>query len=222
MSLPRPRRVARPVYTGSCDSSEGNEPAPKRLKSTEVKKEPEIKMESAMGDQDATSSASNDQPGNPTTERADPVAQTPTRDDILSNYDVQICERGDLILKHDSTRYLVSAQVLRLASPILRKIINDDSPEVILFHQPTSAFVTVLYLAHFKFDKVPKVLTFQELVETAYIGHHFQVLPLLRPFVPNWIMPYSRVLLKVGFEEWLYTSWVFGMKREFIELAEKL
>jgi hypothetical protein len=72
------------------------------------------------------------------------------------------------------------------------------------------------------FNKLPKQLVFQELVDLAGIVIAFDVLSLVRPWLIGWTDPWKPFLLQAGYEQWLYVAWAFGYEKEFDALGRHL
>lgn len=150
--------------------------------------------------------------------------------------EVQIDPSGDLTLRIISTgvveQYVrVSSKSMRLASPVWSKMLDPDSnfkegsclPDgQISLEDDYKALLVILNIAHLRFQKLPRVMDFETLLQLAVISDKYDCIALVLPWLQKWVDPLMPDVEKPGNEEWLFIAWVFGYDDIFERLAGKL
>jgi hypothetical protein len=161
------------------------------------------------------------------TNTEDPIAIENNEVEPINSPDtIKIREEGDLLIiaGPEKIKYKVSSNALQLASPVWKRMItaNKNHPRIPLLFSNVSAnlLLLVLYVSHMRFDKLPKDLQFQDLVDLAFICTEYDVLALVRPWLAGWVEPWKANLTIPGYEQWLYIAWAFGYEVEFVRQEE--
>ena len=124
-------------------------------------------------------------------------------------------------------RFLVSSNAMRLASPVWKSMFTGPYKEAVAKEIPfpegkPDAFLITLRIAHLRFDDLPSLLDFQELVNLAIVCDEYDMVPTVRPFLTKWITPLEPLADKIGFEEWLFVAWTFGCPEIFERVSRRL
>jgi hypothetical protein len=80
----------------------------------------------------------------------------------------------------------------------------------------------VMRIAHFEFDKVLEVITFAELVDLALLSGRYGLNAFLMQNLPGWIEPHRKMLVREGYEEWMFIAYQFGREADYRRLARHL
>jgi len=163
---------------------------------------------------------------------------------------LDICPYGDMeIVLTTSTihvTYRVSSHQLCSGSPVFRAMLGPQSsfseanglrrhqsssstasnPNYSLFqitaeeeHDPT-ALATVLYVLHGRAEKIPELITFENLLEISIICDYYDCAAMIRPWDETWMAQLRSLTSKPGYESWLFISWVFGNQDVFGEMTK--
>jgi hypothetical protein len=147
---------------------------------------------------------------------------------------VDLCRGADLTLlvgKAPAHRFRVSRNTLCMASSVFcamltGKFIEAQKDEIRLEGDDPDAMLIVLRIAHLRFSEVPRFLPDSwELVELATICDKYDMVAICRPFIPGWMNPWleehegDSVEEDLGYEDCLWTTWVFGYQEEFTRVA---
>ncbi|KAF2190887.1 hypothetical protein K469DRAFT_512956, partial [Zopfia rhizophila CBS 207.26] len=146
---------------------------------------------------------------------------------------ITLHEQGDvtLIIGEEEQRVVVSTSILRRASPVWQAMFGErwaesEATEVPLPDDDVEAMVTVLRIAHLRFDEVPQKhgLSFKQLLSLAIICDKYDTVKIVRPFMylHEWHLKWRPQVAKPGYEEWLFISWTFGYPEIFEIVAQHL
>jgi hypothetical protein len=89
----------------------------------------------------------------------------------------------------------------------------DDDPEGLLF---------LLRIAHLKFKDLPKSLSFQDLYHVAILCDKYDAVHIAKPFWSQYSSPHLRLAKAVGFEEWMFIAWTFGIEDIYSRTVKNL
>lgn len=107
---------------------------------------------------------------------------------------------------HTSTRPLLSMR--RTAH------LPTDDPDMML---------VLMYILHaWHLSKVPRRLSFAQLLAMTRLCERYDMNAQVAPFVRRWIVPHQDRLMRVGGEEWLFVARQFGLERHYVSLAQHL
>ena len=136
------------------------------------------------------------------------------------------------ILPHPIT-LVVSSKVLCLASPVWKAMLKSNGHfkeailsagvrEVHLADDDPDALLLVLRIAHLQFRDITSEPTFDQFLNIALICDKYDIVPLVQPWLPNWIGWLKPMMHHPGYEEWLFIAWTFGEARDYEKLASLL
>lgn len=77
----------------------------------------------------------------------------------------------------------------------------DDDPDALL---------VLLNIAHLNFDKLPETMDFERLLNIAVLCDKYDMVRIIRPWMPKWAEPSKSRALDPGHEEWAFIAWAFG------------
>lgn len=116
--------------------------------------------------------------------------------------------------------FLVCSAALRLANPAWTPLLDPPGQSldaatqnkgVILFtNDDPDAFLIILRIAHLQFNELPRLVTFETLLELTITCHKYDTFRLVRPFFPKWLECLAPDCHRAGWEEWLFIAWTFG------------
>ena len=138
---------------------------------------------------------------------------------------------GDVILNikngADHRSFRISSHAMRLASPVWKAMLTGGFAEsrkttISLEDDDPDSLLILLRIAHLQHRQVPKELTFDQIAKLAVICDKYETVTLVRPFLNPWVKPYEGNYLGPGHEKWLFVAWVFGLKEDFIGIANHL
>ncbi|KAF4534771.1 Nuclear pore protein [Lasiodiplodia theobromae] len=89
----------------------------------------------------------------------------------------------------------------------------DDDPE---------ALELLLNIAHMRFERIPKTLTFDDLLAVADLTEKYGAVKILRPWLKDWLKDIEHLVKEPGYEEWLFIAWAFGEEEIFTRLSNRL
>jgi hypothetical protein len=124
-------------------------------------------------------------------------------------------------------RFLVSSKAMCLASPVWRAMFTGPykegaAKEIAFPEGKPDALLITLRIAHLQFKDLPSSLDFQGLVHLAVVCDEYDLVPIVRPFLMNWIRPLEPLAQEIGFEEWLLVAWTFGFPEIFARITSRL
>ncbi|KAL5384307.1 hypothetical protein DPSP01_005454 [Paraphaeosphaeria sporulosa] len=146
-----------------------------------------------------------------------------------------IHSKGNLVLVVGSSdrqrSILVQAETIEHFGQPWQEVIKDSNRERLLSARRTShlpdddadMMLVLMYLSHsWHVGKVPKEVSFQQLLAMTRICEKYDMNAQVSPFVRRWIVPHQDKLLSPGREEWLFIAHQFGLERHYITLAQHL
>lgn len=90
--------------------------------------------------------------------------------------------------------------------------LSDDDPV---------ALAVILNAIHLQTSKVPKTVTFKQLMKLAILCDKYDCVPAVKPWVDIWIAPWRRSYATVpAVTEWLFIAWVFEAREGFETLTK--
>lgn len=148
---------------------------------------------------------------------------------------LELCSDGDLTLFVGEDlgpvhRFRVSRSTLCMASPVWRAMLKGQFSEsveknVSFPDDVPNALLVVLNIAHLRFNKVPREVSYVQLVSMATICDKYDTVAICRPFIQDWVQLWllnQKASLLQNNEHWLWIFWVFGYEAEFCELVDDL
>ncbi|KAK6513768.1 hypothetical protein TWF506_008204 [Arthrobotrys conoides] len=150
-----------------------------------------------------------------------------------------LCPMGDVLVKltYESSEvcYLVSAQILRLVSPVWSKCLDPDSPfkteveidnggntVMRLKDDDPDCLLNIFRCVHFQTSDVPPTVDFEYLKSLAVICDKYDCAKALKPWLAGWLTPWHSRALDPGYEDWLFISKIFDDNRNVEELISLL
>lgn len=138
-----------------------------------------------------------------------------------------------LLVQAGETRkvFIVSSKVMCLASPVWRIMLdprghfteaNPSNGEISFEDDDHKALSILLDIAHMRFLKVPQSLKYEQLLEVSILCDKYDIVTLVRPWLPKWLEGLKDLPDRAGFEEWLFIAWVFGDSSTFMRVALRL
>ena len=123
--------------------------------------------------------------------------------------------------------FRVSSKAMCLASPVWNAMFTGPykeatAEEISLPEAEPNALLITLRIAHLQFKELPSSLDFQELVNLAAVCDVYDMVPIVRPFVKEWIRASEPLAEEIGYEEWLLVAWTFGYPEIFARIARRL
>ncbi len=156
----------------------------------------------------------------------------PTTHDVMDEPTVYVDPSGDIKLLvqagEDQKTFVVSSKALCLASPVWRAMLDSKSRfkeaspstgEVFLEDDDSEALWILLNIAHFRFLEVPQSLEYDQLLRVSILCDKYDIVTLVRPWLPKWIRGLKHLSCCAGYEEWLFIAWVFGDTSTFERIA---
>ncbi|KAJ4355898.1 uncharacterized protein N0V89_003923 [Didymosphaeria variabile] len=155
-----------------------------------------------------------------------------------SEIEITIHPKGNLLLivggdvpgRHQR-RLLVQSETIEHFGPLWVEIIKDSNRERLFISRRTAylldddadMFLVLMYLSHpWHIAKVPRELSFRQLLAMARICDKYDVNLQVSPFVRRWIVPHQESLIHPGREQWLFVAQQFGLERHYVTLARHL
>ena len=143
---------------------------------------------------------------------------------LLDDSTINIDPNGDTILvvhqDDESKTFRVSSQVMRLASPHWRKMLDVEygfkestTGSISLHEDNMQAVFLVLLASHLRFQDIPENLTFTELYELCVTCDKYFCIGVMRPWIYGWISPWKKTF--DAYAQWAKISWVVGDQDEF-------
>lgn len=160
---------------------------------------------------------------------------TPETPDGSTTSVIYFDEDGDtqLLLNPDSDERIivVSWKAMSLVSSAWKVMLNPNSP----FNEGTRAdrviplpdddpegLAILLNIAHFRFERVPTVLTFHGLLHVAILTEKYRATKMVRPWVRGWLDAAQSWIEEPGYEELLFVAWAFGDEEMFETIVLRL
>jgi hypothetical protein len=82
--------------------------------------------------------------------------------------------------------------------------------------------LVLMWIVHFRFSEVPMTLDFSQLLAVTRICKRYDMNEIVNPFVVGWMTLHQISFLKVGYEQWLYIAYQFGMEDVYARLTRDL
>lgn len=140
--------------------------------------------------------------------------------------------RGDVRFLVDDTYLVVSSKTMSLISDPWKAMLGPDGafseaqPEkdkvIPLPEDNLEALTILLHIAHLKFNKVPRHIEFEELVNLAVLTDKYQATQIVSPWLKDWLEPLNKTVGKDGYEDWLWIAWEYGLDEIFQLVANQL
>ena len=142
---------------------------------------------------------------------------------LLSDTTIYVDQAGDVVLVvglgTESRTFCVSSRVMRLANPVWRAMLSpehgfqESSPGTNVITLPEddvhSIFI-VLLASHVRFQEIPKLISFKQLVSLCEVCDKYDCISVLQPWLPGWLALYKHSVTEPGWEEWSFIAWVVG------------
>ncbi|KAJ4297646.1 hypothetical protein N0V90_005540 [Kalmusia sp. IMI 367209] len=95
-----------------------------------------------------------------------------------------------------------------------RLLLQDDDADMML---------VLMQLSHaWHLDKVPRELSFRQLLAVACICERYDMNVQVSPWLRSWIVPHQRNILTPRREQWLSIAYQFGLEGHYVKLARHL
>ncbi|QDS73123.1 hypothetical protein FKW77_001405 [Venturia effusa] len=151
------------------------------------------------------------------------MATRPTTEHLRANSDLT------LVVGKDEQRFGVSRATMSGACTAWEIMLTGPyaeatKTEIALPDDDPKSLHILLLIAHLAFQKLPSKLTLEELTTLAFMCDKYDTVALVRPFLPMWTSPWLKnaSYMKLGNEEMIWISWVFGYKKEFSARTRQL
>ncbi|KAF2005191.1 hypothetical protein P154DRAFT_530850 [Amniculicola lignicola CBS 123094] len=126
----------------------------------------------------------------------------------------------------------VSKTALQMASPVWKAMFEKHwaesvADEIVFPDDPVPAMLTVLRIAHFRFNELPakSALRYDEVIDLTAMCDKYDLVRLVRPFLDlkMWTSSFiSPTPTGHYYLHWLYIAWTFGYSDSFDKLARHL
>ncbi|KAF8248366.1 hypothetical protein K440DRAFT_626203 [Wilcoxina mikolae CBS 423.85] len=139
--------------------------------------------------------------------------------------------------------YLVSSHQLCSASPVFRAMLGpkssfaeavelrrheastsldatEDLYEVVVEDHDPTALSVVLYIIHGRPQFLPDEISFENLMEVAIVVDYYDCAEIMRPWSEMWMAQWRDYAETLGYENWLFIAWVFGVQEVFGALTK--
>lgn len=153
-----------------------------------------------------------------------------------------IVPNGDLYMvfndeDNETGRLLVSRYILCLCSKVFDAMIGDSARfreatepsvsvdglrEVLCDDDDFGAMTTIMNILHLQHDRVPPLVSFKRLRETASICDKYDLTRSLGLWPGTWAQHYVDRIQKKGFEHWLFVASVFKQREAFTKITRHL
>ncbi len=124
----------------------------------------------------------------------------------------------------DVTKTLVvSSTVMCLASPVWKAMFDPQghfkeatwstsaaNREVAFPDDDPGALLVLLNISHLNFDQLPTTMEFDTLLNIAVLCDKYDMVKVIRPWIPKWAEPLRSHALERGHEEYAFIAWTFG------------
>ncbi|KAF2005109.1 hypothetical protein P154DRAFT_353142 [Amniculicola lignicola CBS 123094] len=99
---------------------------------------------------------------------------------------------------------------------------SKSMPKLEMFQDEPTMLYLIMQIAHCHFAKMPKRLSFRNIVDLAIICNKYNSNHLLIPFLSDWVKPYKDRILEPGMEEWVFVAYQFGFEDDYLLLIDHL
>jgi hypothetical protein len=86
------------------------------------------------------------------------------------------------------------------------------------------AMSIVVSAAHDNLEALPSRLSLEELIQLALVAERYDLNHVLIGHIGPWLAPHRQRILQCGYgqgyEQWLYVAWQFGLKKDYLKLAD--
>lgn len=141
-----------------------------------------------------------------------------------------------LVRDHDQAidkRFVVSSKAMTLACKAWNRMLAPDghfkeaqstnAMQEIPFPDDNAAALSILLnIAHLRFEKIPPILNFGNLLALSVLTDKYGSTSLVRPWIKGWLDPLIDEVDLLAREEWLWVAWEFGEQDVFEHLTKKL
>lgn len=126
---------------------------------------------------------------------------------------------------------VVSSKALSLASPVWRAMLHPRNgvwkeslvdAEISFADDDPEACMTLLYITHFQFSKLPQFMDFHQILNIAILCDKYDTVSLVRPWLDKWQAKSLASAGKPGYEKYLFIAWVVGNAELFNKIANRL
>ncbi|KAK8159925.1 hypothetical protein BC567DRAFT_167590 [Phyllosticta citribraziliensis] len=97
-----------------------------------------------------------------------------------------------------------------------------EQREVALPDDDPTALKILLDIAHLRFKLVPATLDFPVLLKVTVLTDKYDATRLIRPWATSWINAAQHLVVRPGYEEWLWIAWELGQRHTFNNLTNHL
>ncbi|KAL1605292.1 hypothetical protein SLS60_004840 [Paraconiothyrium brasiliense] len=157
---------------------------------------------------------------------------------LASETEITIHPKGNLLLIVGSDapgrrqrRLLVHSDTIEHFGPLWVELIKYSNRARLFISRRTAylleddadMFLVLMYLSHpWHIAKVPRELSFRQLLAMARICEKYDMNQQVSPFVRRWIVPHQESLIHPGREQWLFVAQQFGLGSHYVTLARHL
>ena len=94
--------------------------------------------------------------------------------------------------------------------------------EINFSEDDSEALLTLLRIAHLRFDDVPTAVGYEQLLNLAVLCNQYLCVNIVEPWLRLWLKDEGAQSTLVGQENWLFIAWTFGRDPVFEHLAKKM
>ena len=145
---------------------------------------------------------------------------------------IVLYDTGDVVLLtigEEKRPVATSRAVLTILSPVFKAMLTGGfreaaatTSEIPLPDDDPDALLLLLRIAHLKFKDLPDTLSFRDLYHLAVVCEKYDAVGAFRPFWDRYGAPHLSYVGEVGYEEWLYIAWTFGIEDVYMKVMSKL
>ena len=148
--------------------------------------------------------------------------------ELAADRTINIDPDGDLDvavgLDTEAKTFRVSSKVMCLTSKAWRVMLSHGFKETNQGADPITfpeddiyAFFIILLASHLKFHLLPSSIDFKNLFHLCILGDKYDCIRVLKPWLTDWMSPWTDYLAYAGYEEWAFITWAVGEEEDFEE-----
>ena len=141
-----------------------------------------------------------------------------------------------------SLKFRVASQILCVASPYFRDMPGPGSTfkkacdlrggvgsnpgpwSIVVRGDNPNALAILLYALHFRSEKVPRVVSFDQLWDLAAVCDKYGCIPAMEPWIARWVRepPQNKDNFSECLVKWLSMAWLFGLGDMFEKVSREI
>ena len=141
---------------------------------------------------------------------------------------------GDLTvhvaLDEQQKTFIVSSKAMCLSSPVWRAMLDprghfkeSSAGEVCFPEDDSESLLLILRIVHFQFQRIPNSLTWNQLLGITELCDKYDIVTLVRPWLPNWLEKWRHLADTAGYEaNWVFIAWVYGDNATFERIIKRV